>query len=60
MHLDTRLRRASATAIVLLGLLAGLGVASANADDVVSASPAGTPVFSGGGGGGGGVVRPLA
>ncbi len=51
MHLDTRLRRASATAIVMLGLLAGLSVASANADDVVSASPAGTPVFSGGGGG---------
>ncbi|WP_416517919.1 InlB B-repeat-containing protein [Bifidobacterium asteroides] len=51
MHLGTRLRRASATAIVLLGLLAGLGVASANADDVVSASPADTPVFSGGGGG---------
>ena len=51
MHLGTRLRRASATAIVLLGLLAGLSVVSANADDVVSASPAGTPVFSGGGGG---------
>ena len=51
MHLGTHLRRASVTVIVLLGLLAGLGVASANADDVVSASPAGTPVFSGGGGG---------
>ena len=56
MHLGTHLRRASATVIVLLGLLAGLGVASANAVDVVSASPADTPVFSGGGG----VVRLLA
>ncbi len=57
MHLGTCLRHASAATIVLLGLLAGLGVASANADDVVPAGPAGTPVFSGGGGG---VARPLA
>ncbi|WP_193786532.1 InlB B-repeat-containing protein, partial [Bifidobacterium asteroides] len=32
MHLGTRLRRASATTILLLGLLAGLATASANAD----------------------------
>ncbi|WP_193786534.1 InlB B-repeat-containing protein, partial [Bifidobacterium asteroides] len=32
MHLVSRLRRASATTIVLLGLLAGLGIASAQAD----------------------------
>ncbi|MBI0073420.1 hypothetical protein [Bifidobacterium sp. W8110] len=42
MHLGTRLRRILAMMIVLLGLLAGLGVASAQAD---------APVFSGGGGG---------
>ncbi|MBH9971410.1 hypothetical protein H3S93_03665 [Bifidobacterium sp. W8109] len=41
MHLGTRLRRILAMMIVLLGLLAGLGVASAQAD---------APVFSGGGG----------
>ena len=41
MHLGTHLRRASATAIVLLGLLAGLGVASAQAD---------APILTGGGG----------
>ncbi len=32
MHLGTRLRRASATTILLLGLLTGLATASANAD----------------------------
>ena len=32
MHLGTRLRRASATTILLLGLLAGLGAATADAD----------------------------
>ncbi|MBI0071731.1 hypothetical protein H3U93_07095 [Bifidobacterium sp. W8115] len=42
MHLVSRLRRALAMMTVLLGLLAGLGVASANAAD--------TPVLTGGGG----------
>ncbi|WP_445339123.1 hypothetical protein [Bifidobacterium sp. ESL0822] len=46
MHLVSRLRRILAMMIVLLGLLAGLGVASAQAD---------APVLTGGG-----VVRPLA
>ncbi|WP_181415597.1 hypothetical protein [Bifidobacterium asteroides] len=32
MHQGTRLRRASATTILLLGLLAGLGAATADAD----------------------------
>ena len=48
MHLVSRLRRIMAMTIVLLGMLAGLGVASANAAD--------SPVLTGGGG----VVRPLA
>ena len=48
MHLVSRLRRTLAMMVVLLGLLAGLGVASANAAD--------TPILTGGGG----VVRPLA
>ena len=47
MHLVSRLRRTLAMMVVLLGLLAGLGVASANAAD--------TPILTGGG-----VVRPLA
>ena len=50
MHVVSRLRRVMAMVIVLLsllGLLAGLGVASANAADA--------PVLTGGG-----VVRPLA
>ena len=42
MHLVSRLRRTLAMMVVLLGLLAGLGVASANAAD--------TPVLTGGGG----------
>ncbi|WP_180335363.1 hypothetical protein [Bifidobacterium asteroides] len=42
MHLVSRLRRALAMTTVLLGLLAGLGVASAQAAD--------TPVLTGGGG----------
>ena len=42
MHLVSRLRRALAMMIVLLGLLAGLGVASANAADA--------PILTGGGG----------
>ncbi len=46
MHLVSRLRRALAMTTVLLGLLAGLGVASAQAD---------APILTGGG-----VVRPLA
>ena len=46
MHLVSRLRRILAMTIVLLGMLAGLGVASAQAD---------APVLTGGG-----VVRPLA
>ena len=46
MHLVSRLRRTLAMTTVLLGLLAGLGVASAQAD---------APVLTGGG-----VVRPLA
>ncbi len=41
MHLVSRLRRALAMMTVLLGLLAGLGVASAQAD---------APVLTGGGG----------
>ena len=47
MHLGTRLRRILAMMLVLLGMLAGLGVASAQAD---------APILTGGGG----VVRPLA
>ena len=47
MHVISRLRRASTMVIVLISLLAGLGVASANAADA--------PVLTGGG-----VVRPLA
>ena len=47
MHLVSRLRRILAMTTVLLGMLAGLGVASAQAD---------APVLTGGGG----VVRPLA
>ncbi len=46
MHVVSRLRRIMAMTIVLLGLLAGLGVASAQAD---------APILTGGG-----VVRPLA
>ena len=46
MHLVSRLRHALAMMTVLLGLLAGLGVASAQADDPVNI-------------GGGGVVKPL-
>ena len=42
MHLVSRLRRALAMMTVLLGLLAGLGVASAKAADA--------PVLTGGGG----------
>ncbi|WP_229132420.1 hypothetical protein [Bifidobacterium mizhiense] len=42
MHVVSPLRRALAMMIVLLGLLAGLGVASANAADA--------PVLTGGGG----------
>ena len=41
MHLVSRLRRILATAVVLLGMLAGLGVASAQAD---------APIHTGGGG----------
>ena len=41
MHLVSRLRRIMAMMTVLLGLLAGLGVASAQAD---------APVLTGGGG----------
>ena len=41
MHLVSRLRRILATTIVLLGMLAGLGVASAQAD---------APILTGGGG----------
>ena len=41
MHLVSRLRRTLAMTTVLLGLLAGLGVASAQAD---------APVLTGGGG----------
>ncbi|MBI0137466.1 MULTISPECIES: hypothetical protein [Bifidobacterium] len=41
MHVVSRLRRALAMMTVLLGLLAGLGVASAQAD---------TPILTGGGG----------
>ena len=47
MHLVSRLRRTLAMTTILLGLLAGLGVASAQAD---------APILTGGGG----VVRPLA
>ena len=47
MHLVSRLRRILAMMTVLLSLLAGMGVASAQAD---------APIFTGGGG----VVRPLA
>ena len=46
MHLVSRLRRTLAMTTILLGMLAGLGVASAQAD---------APVLTGGG-----VVRPLA
>ncbi|MGX5271887.1 hypothetical protein JNUCC75_06995 [Bifidobacterium polysaccharolyticum] len=42
MHLVSRLRSVSAMMIVLLSLLAGLGVASANAADA--------PILTGGGG----------
>ena len=42
MHLVSRLRRVLAMMTILLGLLAGLGVASANAADA--------PVLTGGGG----------
>ncbi|MDT7511482.1 hypothetical protein [Bifidobacterium sp. H6bp9] len=42
MHLVSRLRRILAMMIVLLGMLAGLGVASAQAADA--------PVLTGGGG----------
>ncbi|WP_445341501.1 hypothetical protein [Bifidobacterium sp. ESL0820] len=42
MHLVSRLRRIMAMTIVLLGMLAGLGVTSANAADA--------PVLTGGGG----------
>ena len=42
MHVVSRLRRTSAMVIVLISLLAGLGVASANAADA--------PVLTGGGG----------
>ena len=48
MHLVSRLRRIMAMMTVLISLLAGLGVASAQAADA--------PVLTGGGG----VVRPLA
>ena len=41
MHVVSRLRRIMAMTIVLLGLLAGLGVASAQAD---------APILTGGGG----------
>ena len=41
MHLVSRLRRILATAVILLGMLAGLGVASAQAD---------APIHTGGGG----------
>ena len=41
MHLVSRLRRITAMTTVLLGLLAGLGVASAQAD---------APILTGGGG----------
>ena len=41
MHLVSRLRRITTMTIVLLGLLAGLGVASAQAD---------APILTGGGG----------
>ncbi|MBI0136580.1 hypothetical protein H3U88_02360 [Bifidobacterium sp. W8120] len=47
MHLVSRLRRTLAMTTILLGMLAGLGVASAQAD---------APILTGGGG----VVRPLA
>ncbi|MCX8687210.1 hypothetical protein [Bifidobacterium sp. B4142] len=47
MHLVSRLRRILAMMTVLMSLLAGLGVASAQAD---------APILTGGGG----VVRPLA
>ena len=47
MHLVSRLRRIMAMTTILLGLLAGLGVASAQAD---------APILTGGGG----IVRPLA
>ena len=47
MHLVSRLRRIMTMMTVLIGLLAGLGIASANAAD--------TPILTGGG-----VVRPLA
>ena len=47
MHLVSRLRRILAMMTVLLSLLAGMGVASAQAD---------APILTGGGGG----VRPLA
>ena len=42
MHLVSRLRRITVMMVVLLGLLAGLGVASANAADA--------PILTGGGG----------
>ncbi|WP_232341928.1 MULTISPECIES: hypothetical protein [Bifidobacterium] len=41
MHLVSRLRRILAMTIILLGMLAGLGVASAQAD---------APILTGGGG----------
>ena len=42
MHVVSQLRRTLAMMVVLLGLLAGLGVASANAADA--------PILTGGGG----------
>ncbi len=45
MHVVSQLRRTLAMMVVLLGLLAGLGVASAQAD---------APILTGGG-----IVRPL-
>ena len=48
MHVVSRLRRIMAMMVVMISLLAGLGVASANAADA--------PILTGGGG----VVRPLA
>ena len=41
MHLVSRLRRIMTMAVILLGMLAGLGVASAQAD---------APILTGGGG----------
>ncbi len=52
MHLVSRLRRIIAMTTVLISLLAGMGVASAQADAPILSRPP-TPR-------GGGVVRPLA